>query len=211
MKKYSLVICLFCLALASFGQSSKLKKADSHFNKLAYSYAAEIYEELIGSEFDGPKLKSKLATCYYFMANTVKAENNFALMINSDSANSEDFFYYAQVLKQNGKYQESDLWMAKVNKMSSNDSRGLSFVNNTTYLNKIEKDGARFEIKNLNCNSSVSDFGAYPSVNGKQVYFISSRRKPVIIQYEWPWNESQYLDVYKSDVDSINELSNVTY
>ncbi len=209
MKKYSLVICLFCLVLASFGQSSKLKKADNHFNKLAYSYAAEIYEELIGSELDGPKLKSKLATCYYFMGNTVKAENNFALMINSDSANSDDFFYYAQVLKQSGKYQESDLWMAKVNKMSSNDSRGLSFVNNTTYLEKIKKQGDRFEIKNLDCNSDVSDFGAYPSVNEKQVYFISARRKPFIVQYEWPWNQSQYLDVYKSDVDGKNELSNI--
>jgi outer membrane protein OmpA-like peptidoglycan-associated protein/tetratricopeptide (TPR) repeat protein len=210
MKKQCLVIALFLVAFTSFGQAGKLKKANNYFDKLAYSFAAELYEELIGSELDSPTLKSKLATCYYLMGNTVKAENDFALMINSPEATKDDFFYYAQALKQNGKYSESDIWMAKVNQLSSNDSRGLSYANNTTYFDKIEGEGARFEIKNLNCNSSVSDFGAYPSVNGKQVYFISSRRKPVIIQYEWPWNESQYLDVYKSDVDSINELSNVS-
>lgn len=210
MKKQCLVIALFLVAFTSFGQAGKLKKANNYFDKLAYSFAAELYEELIGSELDSPTLKSKLATCYYLMGNTVKAENDFALMINSPEATKDDFFYYAQALKQNGKYSESDIWMAKVNQLSSNDSRGLSYANNTTYFDKIEGEGARFEIKNLNCNSSVSDFGAYPSVDGKQVYFISSRRKPVIIQYEWPWNESQYLDVYKSDVDSINELSNVS-
>ena len=210
MKKHCLVIGLFLLAFTSFGQAGKLKKANNYFDKLAYSFAAELYEELIGSELDSPTLKSKLATCYYLMGNTVKAENDFALMINSPEATKDDFFYYAQALKQNGKYSESDVWMAKVNQLSSNDSRGLSYANNKTYFDKIEEEGARFEIRNLNCNSSVSDFGAYPSVDGKQVYFISSRRKPVIIQYEWPWNESQYLDVYKSDVDSINELSNVS-
>ncbi len=210
MKKYCLVVCYLIVAFASFGQAGKLKKADAYYEKLSYSYAVDLYEELIGSEVDSPKLLAKIGACYYYMGNMVKAESYFSSMINSGLAVKEDFFFYAQALKQNGKYAESDQWMAKFNQLASNDIRGLSYINNTSYLEKIEKQGIHFEIKNLNCNTTVADFGAYPSINGQQVYFVSARRKPVMIQYEWSWNSTRYLDVYKSNVDSSRELDQIS-
>jgi outer membrane protein OmpA-like peptidoglycan-associated protein/tetratricopeptide (TPR) repeat protein len=210
MKKHCLVVCYLVVAFASYGQAGKLKKADAYYEKLSYSYAVDLYEELIGSEVDSPKLLAKIAMCYYYMGNMEKAESYFTSMINTDMAVKDDYFFYAQALKQNGKYAESDQWMSKFNQLASNDIRGLSYINNTSYLDKIEKQGIHFEIKNLNCNSSVADFGAYPSVDGKNVYFISARRKPVMIQYEWTWNETQYLDVYESNVDSQKELDNIS-
>lgn len=210
MKKNFLVICYLIVAFTSFGQAGKLKKADNYYEKLSYSYAVELYEQLIGSEVDSPKMKSKLASCYYYMGNMEKSESYFASMINSEYASKEDYFFYSQALKQNGKYTESDLWMNKFNQLASADSRGLSYINNTTYLDKIEKQGIHFEIKNLNCNTNVADFGAYPSIDDKQVYFISARRKAVMIKREWSWNGSQYLDVYKSNVDTNSELNDIS-
>jgi len=210
MKKHCLVVCYLVVAFASYGQAGKLKKADAYYEKLSYSYAVDLYEELIGSEVDSPKLLAKIAMCYYYMGNMEKAESYFTSMINTDMVVKDDYFCYAQAMKQNGKYTESDQWMSKFNQLASNDIRGLSYINNTSYLDKIEKQGIHFEIKNLNCNSSVADFGAYPSVDGKNVYFISARREPVMIQYEWTWNETQYLDVYKSNVDSQKELDNIS-
>jgi len=210
MKKYCLVVCYLIVAFASYGQAGKLKKADAYYEKLSYSYAVDLYEELIGSEVDSPKLQAKIGSCYYYMGNMVKSESYYSSMINSGLAVKEDFFFYAQALKQNGKYTESDQWMSKFNQLASNDTRGLSYINNTSYLDKIQKQGVHFEIKNLNCNTSVADFGAYPSIDGKHVYFVSARRKPVMIQYEWTWNETQYLDVYKSNVDSQKELDNIS-
>jgi outer membrane protein OmpA-like peptidoglycan-associated protein len=144
------------------------------------------------------------------MGNMEKAETYFTSMINTDMAVKEDFFFYAQALKQNGKYAESDQWMAKFNQLASSDARGLSFINNTSYLDKIEKQGIHFEIKNLNCNTTVADFGAYPSIDEQNVYFISARRKPALIHYEWTWNSTRYLDVYKSNVDSSRELNQIS-
>lgn len=210
MKKHCLVVCYLVVAFASYGQAGKLKKADAYYEKLSYSYAVDLYEELIGSEVDSPKLLAKIAMCYYYMGNMEKAESYFTSMINTDMVVKDDYFFYAQALKQNGKYTESDQWMSKFNQLASNDIRGLSYINNTSYLDKIEKQGIHFEIKNLNCNSSVADFGAYPSVDGKNAYFISARREPIMIQYEWTWNETQYLDVYKSNVDSQKELDNIS-
>jgi outer membrane protein OmpA-like peptidoglycan-associated protein/tetratricopeptide (TPR) repeat protein len=210
MKKHCLVVCYLVVAFASYGQAGKLKKADAYYEKLSYSYAVDLYEELIGSEVDSPKLQAKIGSCYYYMGNMVKSESYYSSMINSGLAVKEDFFFYAQALKQNGKYTESDQWMSKFNQLASNDTRGLSYINNTSYLDKIQKQGVHFEIKNLNCNTSVADFGAYPSIDGKHVYFVSARRKPVMIRYEWTWNETQYLDVYKSNVDSQKELDNIS-
>lgn len=210
MKKYCLVVCCLIVAFASFGQAGKLKKADAYYEKLSYSYAVDLYEELIGSEVDSPKLQAKIGSCYYYMGNMVKSESYYSSMINSGLAVKEDFFFYAQALKQNGKYTESDQWMSKFNQLATNDIRGLSYINNTSYLDNIQKQGVHFEIKNLNCNTPVADFGAYPSIDGKHVYFVSARRKPVMIQYEWTWNETQYLDVYKSNVDLQKELDNIT-
>jgi len=210
MKKHCLVVCYLIVAFASFGQAGKLKKADAYYEKLSYSYAVDLYEELIGSEIDSPKLHAKIGSCYYYMGNMIKAESYYATMINSGLAVKEDFFFYAQALKQNGKYAESDQWMAKFNQLASNDIRGLSYINNTSYLDKIQKQGVHFEIKNLNCNTPVADFGAYPSIDGKHVYFVSARRKPVMIRYEWTWNATRYLDVFKSNVDSLRELKDVS-
>ena len=72
MKKYCLVVCYLIVAFASFGQAGKLKKADAYYEKLSYSYAVDLYEELIGSEVDSPKLQAKIGSCYYYMGNMVK-------------------------------------------------------------------------------------------------------------------------------------------
>ena len=210
MKKQYLVFCYIILAFTSFGQAGKLKKADAYYEKLSYAYAVGLYEELIGSEVASPVLFSKIATCYYYMGNMEKAETNFKSMIQTDAAVKEDYFLYAQALKQNGKYTESDLWMTKFNQLASSDHRGVSFISNSSYLQNIENQGIHFEIKNLNCNSAVADFGAYPSLDGNHLYFLSSRRKPIIIQYEWPWNQTQFLDVYKSTVAPNGEVENIS-
>ena len=59
--KTLLLIVTCSLSIFVFGQAGKLKKADNYFNHLSYAYAANLYEELIGSEVDSPTLKSKLA------------------------------------------------------------------------------------------------------------------------------------------------------
>ena len=83
MKTRILVVSFLVATMTVFGQSGKLKKADNYFEKLSYSYATSLYEELLGSEVDSPKMKSKLAICYYNTGEMKKSEETFAQMINS--------------------------------------------------------------------------------------------------------------------------------
>ena len=199
------------LSLVSFGalsQTGKLKKADAYFEKLSYAYAVELYSELIGSEVDSPKLKSKLAQCYYNLGDMKNAEVYFAQMINQTDATREDVFLYAQALKQNGKYVESDQWMNKFHASASADLRGQSFINNTSYVTAIERQGVHFTIKNLLNNSPFADFGAYPAAFGTDIFFVSSRKKRIAVQNEWSWNSRRFLDLFRAQAGMDQELMN---
>jgi len=205
----SLILSSFLIvALSVFGQSGKLKKADNYYNKLSYSYAAGLYEELIGSEVDSPKLKAKLATSYYKMGDTQNAEKYFVQMISTADATAEDYFNYAQALKQNGKYAESDQWMQKFHTAAPADNRGISYANNPSYVEQIEKQGNHFTIKNLDVNTPATDFGGYPSADGENAFFVSSRKKRVVVQNEWSWNSKRFLDLYSATVAPSQELQN---
>jgi len=206
MRTQLLIGAFLLFALSGFGQAGRLKKADNYYEKLSYAYAAELYEGLIGSEVDSPKMIGKLATSYYQMGDMARAEKYFAQMVNSPEATSENYFYYAQALKQNGKYPESDKWMEKFHNNAQADIRGISFANNQSYVETIEKQSNRFEVKNLDVNSAAADFGGYPSTDGKAAYFVSARKQRVAVQNEWSWNNKRFLDLYKANVGSNLEL-----
>lgn len=188
-------------------QSGKLKRADNYYKTLAYAMAAEQYEELLGSEVDSPEMKSKLANCYFQMGNTAKAEAVYAQMINSPEAKSEDIYNYAQSLKENGKYKESDEWMARFAARAQNDVRANEFRSKQNYLDVIEKQGIHFEVKTLNVNSSTTDFGGYPDADGNTVFFVSSRRDRTFVNNMWMWKNEHFLDVFSGKMDQSLQIN----
>ena len=206
MKISALFLSLLVSSIV-FGQSAKLAKADTYYEKLAYAYSAKLYEELLGSEVDGPQLKSKLAMCYYKIGQMDKAEIFFRQMVLTDEASSNDYYYYAQTLKQNGNYAESDEWMARFHKKVDADSRGIAYSENTDYLKTIEEQEPLFSIKHLEINSPVSDFGGYYTSDKTTAYFVSARTKKAFVKNEWAWNRRYFLDLYTAKTSSDNEMS----
>ena len=111
MKKFVLTI-VSCLVLVIAGaQSGKLKKANNFYGRFAYSEAVTLYTELTGSSLDNPKMQANLADCYYQIGETDKAEEIYAKVVFTEDVKSEDIYNYAQSLKENGKYADSDKWM----------------------------------------------------------------------------------------------------
>ncbi len=189
----------------AFSQSGKLNKANDYFEKLSYAYAAELYEELLGSEWDTPLMKVNLGRSYYYMGDMVNAEKYLSQVVSTAVAKNDDIFMYAQSLKQNGKIEESDNWMNIFRNKARNDIRGNSFSQNPDYLQKIVGKGILFEIKNLDINTAKSDFGGYPGASG-QTYFVSNRKDRAFVKNIWTWNKTPYLDLYRADVASNRDL-----
>ena len=205
MKKILFIAVLFFTTMG-FSQSGKLEKADKLYDKLAYASAAELYEELLKSEVDSPAMQSKLAYCYLQMGKIAESEKIYAEVIQTGANPTLDYYYYAQVLKQNGKYQESDKWMKKYHEIAKNDSRGIEFIENENYIQKIEKSGNKFIVKTLAINTENADFGGYGS--GKKAYFITNRADNPHVKNTWTWNNERFLDLYSADVLDDKELVN---
>ncbi|GAA0876433.1 hypothetical protein GCM10009118_28430 [Wandonia haliotis] len=204
--KAILVIIACVLSLSLLGQSGKLKKADNYFERLSYAYAAELYEELIGSEVDSPELKSKLAYSYLKMDNYTESVNYYSQMITSSEAKPEDYYNYSYVLKQTGNYTESDKWMNTYSNQVTADLRGQLFLENTTYKSRIEKNQPFFSLENLSLNTSSADFGGYYNSSQDQLYFLTARKKTAFVKKEWSWDAKRFLDVYKASVSQDQKL-----
>lgn len=205
MKKI-LVIAALLLVSPLFSQSRKLEKANNFYDKLAYAPAAEIYESLIDSKVDSPTMQSKLAFCYLQMGKVSESEKVYGDVIKSGASPAIDYYYYAQVLKQNGKYKESDKWMKKYHEIAKNDSRGIEFIENENYIQKIEKNGNKFFMRHLEINTADADFGGY-TINQKS-YFISNRTENPHVKNTWTWNNQRFLDLYSVDVNAEKNLVN---
>ncbi len=210
MKQIILSVIIVLSSLVAFGQSGKLKKADNLYNLIAYAEAANLYEELIGSEVDSPELKSKLADCYYQTGATDKAETYYSEVVSTPEASEQDIYNYAQSLKENGKYELSDEWMSKFHAKKSIDSRAKEFANNKTYVERIEAQGAYFSLKHLAINTANMEFGGYPYGESGS-YFVSNRRKSAVIKRTHTYNNQSYLDLYQANIASNQELENANF
>jgi len=201
MKYTILAISLFAGTFL-FGQSGKLKRADNYYNTLAYALAAEQYKDLIGSEVDSPQMKAKLAFCYFQMGNTKLAEKYYSQMVNSGEASGEDIYNYAQSLKENGKYKESDEWMMKFSALKQNDVRAVEFREKQNYLELIEQQGIHFSVSTLSINTPATDFGGYPFMDQQTIFFVTSRTDRSWINENWTWKNEHFLDLYSGKKDA---------
>ncbi|MBT8253397.1 MAG: PD40 domain-containing protein [Bacteroidia bacterium] len=186
---------LFIIALVSSlsltAQNKDTKKADKHYDRLEFVDAAEDYLKLVTAGKADSYVYKQLADCYYNIFNTVEAERWYAKALEG-SQNPELIYRYSQMLKANGKYDESNKWMDKFAEMRPGDDRALAFRKNPDYLPKLLEKGKKFNVQNLSINSPNSDFGG--TVQGSKLYITSARNDA---RKTYGWNAQPYLDIYE--------------
>ena len=205
MKK---ILILLIIALFSFspiiGQNNSTKKADKLFDRLEFVKAADEYLRLT-KDGDDYYIISRLADSYYNIFNTREAEKWYSKIVNKNP-DAEVVFRYSQMLKANGKYKESNVWMTKFSEMKPYDTRAIAFRNTPNYIDKIIKKGKRFNVQNLkDINTVSSDFGAFKFDNS---LYLTSGRKQKGSQNKkynnYTSDEEYVLDVYRYDI--INDV-----
>lgn len=189
------LLTLFTIvALGSFSliaQNSNTKKADKHFARFEFVEAAEDYAKLIEDGKGDPYVYGQLAESYYNVFNTQEAEKWYAKALET-SDSPEMIFKYSQMLKANGKYEESNAQMAKFSKMRPSDDRSIAFNENPDYLPKILEKGKKFNIQSLGFNTKYSDFGG--TLKDGKLYITSARNTS---RKNYGWNEEPFLDIYE--------------
>ena len=219
MKKI-LFVYLFIVSVA--GYSQRRYAADRYFKEYAYTKSAELYEVIYKRDGASQEVISRLADSHYFNMNLIEAEKWYKLLFETyeESTSPEHVFRYAQVLKSNGKVEESDKWLRKLKEVKGDDSRALALDDNSNYFVEYSNKKKTFvSLKNLSINTKYSDFGGF--IYGNELYFASTR--PEGTKYDkklYKWNDQPFLNIYTAeekfskesltlDVDKVQRFSDV--
>ena len=191
MKNLYIVLSFFAISSSIIAQNQDTKVADKLFKKYEYVKAIKEYQKLVDDgKADGYVFK-QLADTYYNMFNTAEAIKWYA-KATVTAQDAETYFRYAQMLKSNGKYDESNKQMSKFAALASNDLRAKSFKENPNYVPKLVQ-GVTYTVTSLPISSDKSDFGAV--MYDKTLYFTSARNGS---RKNYGASGEPFLDVYSS-------------
>lgn len=196
MKKSITLLFFMLISISLLAQNKNTKVADKLFDRFEFVQAAQEYLLLVEKGNKEDYICKQLGDCYFNMYNTVEAEKWYELAVKSKQ-DAETYYRYAQMLKSNGKYKESNDQMKNFAAMSPKDERAIEFNKNPDYLPKLIDKEKLFDINELNINSDKSDFGAvrYDDV----VYFASARNQA---NKNYGWNDEPYLDIYQTVISA---------
>ena len=204
MKKIILFVFLIT-SVVSFGQ--RKYAADRYFKEFAYKKSAELYEVLYEKGDTSQLVISRLADSYYYNADFVKAEVWYEKLMQrfEKEETTKHYFRYAQVLKSNGKVEESDNWLLKIKEVKANDSRAIALDENEDYfVEYTNREKIYFNVHNVATNTKYSDFGGF--IYDNKLYYAST--KPLGLKKEdklYEWNNQPFLNIYSSELKEIGD------
>ncbi len=182
-------------------QNKDTKIADKLFDRYEYVDAAEEYLKLAQSGKADAYVYKQLADSYYAIFNTKEAIKWYAKAV-AQKQDAETYYKYAQMLKSNGNYAESDKQMKQFATLAPNDSRAKAFSNNPNYLPTLKGQSKLFDVAKSDISSDKTDFGAVLT-NDNSVYFSSARNTS---RRNSNWEEP-YLDLYKATYNANGTIS----
>ena len=205
MKKLYIPIILFAgFSLNSSAQekSSKELRGDKYSFIYSYDKAIEAYKH---TKKLTPEGQRHLAEAYCKMNQDIESEIAYAKLVSlTEGVLPDDYFNYAMILKDNGKYEEAFVSMDKFAQLKPNDLRAKDYLAHKADLPNLLKDDGKYKLSTLSVNSDAEDFGTCYFKNS--LVFASTRSKAKMIKRTSNWNGLPFLDMYVSEVKD-NQLS----
>ncbi len=176
------IFALFALLLLCDGctVSMQSKRAATSFdNGEYYKCIAEyrkIYTKTKGREKKA-EIQLKIAESLYRIGQYRQAESYFKSAIYKDPSDLTTILRYAEVLRANGKYDESIKSYKRFLKTNPKDERALNGIISCNTCKDMIKNPTQYQIENLkDINSRFSDYGAvYPGLIATELVFASAR------------------------------------
>lgn len=205
MKKIYLTLSFVIASGLLSAQNKDTKIADKLFNRYEYVDAAKEYLKLTENGKGDAYVYNQLADSYFNVFNTKEAIKWYA-KATEEKQDAETYYKYAQMLKAEGKYAESDKQMKQFASLAPNDQRAKDFNSNPQYLPALKNQAKLYDVTKSDISSEKSDFGAVLT-NDNNIYFSSARNTS---KKKNGWNEEPYLDLYKATYNSNKTISEAT-
>ena len=202
MKNLYIALSFVIISSSLYAQTKDTEKADKLYNRYEYVDAAAEYVKLVEKGKGSPYLYKQLADTYYNMFNTASAAQWYAEAVKTEQ-DAETYYRYAQMLKSNGKYEESNKQMQKFASLAPNDQRAKTFKENPNYIPRLLDKQKLYDVKSLDVSSDKSEFGAV--LYGTDFYFTSARNGA---RKDYGWNDEPFLDIYKANYNEDGTITN---
>lgn len=208
MKKYFIILVVLFGLHTSYSQTRLVKKAEKNYDQMAYAYvnSGDLYDKLVQKEFSSSAIFAKLGDSYYFNGdykNALKAYDQISKLKDNYSFSNQELFRYAQCLKSNGQFNDASKIIKDLNSKS-----GKEVVNSgTEYLQNIEKQSDRYDVKLVSANSAMPDYGVAFYKDNK-VIFTSARDTNVVERMTDRWNKKPFFKLYEATITDDGDLIN---
>jgi tetratricopeptide (TPR) repeat protein len=212
------VVLLSTFTLISFisnAQNEPLERADKLYELHDYKGAAKAYEKIVTTEDDTTHAVARLADSYRHLNNLTLAAAWYERAVKQQGADPITILEYAEVLKMEGKYPQTEAFLKTFKKYD--ESRADYLLQSLEYAQSNQKKAGLFEVSMSAGSSSGADF--FASFNGKQSVVFSSTRQDVkrsktYGQSDGNGESSNQLFMMKSEgtaTDKINSSAPVLY
>ena len=181
----------------SFAQKTNLKKADALFRNFSYLDASKAYEECLEHIKDpSAQTLKNAADSYYFISDSRNALKWYRKLYEVQGNNLTDIYYlrYIQSMKAVMDYDEADKITKEYLDKKGDKAEISRYVAQKKYMDSVAKAKPLYTIKNLDINTSKSDFGA--TFFKDNIVFTSARDTTKFSEKLYTWNNQPFLNLY---------------
>ncbi|AQG78156.1 carboxypeptidase regulatory-like domain-containing protein [Spirosoma montaniterrae] len=191
---------VWCAVGAAWGQSV-LRQADRQFDQLAYTKAAELYEQALArpeglSESERRSASAKLGYSYQQVRDMPNAERVYRDLVKAGELSAEYnqcYLFFAQALASNGKYSEAQEAYEKYSKLQAADKRGPMFSKLYRDVSVLTKNAGSYKVEFLKINTKKAEFS--PMLYKDGLVFVSANENSGIKRI-FKWSNTPFLDLY---------------
>ena len=189
----------------SFAQTN-LKKADALFRNYSYVDASKAYEEIL-QNIKNPSAQTlkNAADSYYFISDARNALKWYKKLYDVQGNNLTDIYYlrYIQSLKGVMDYDEADKMTKEYLTRKGDQNEINRYVAQKKQMDSLSKAKSLYTVKNLDINTSKSDFGA--TFFQDKIVFTSARDTTKFGEKLYTWNNQPFLNLYVAERNPADE------
>lgn len=201
-----LTLLMVMVVGVSNAQMRRLAQANKLYNKMAYYYAAEAYEDVLVRGIDSTQIAGNIADCYDKIENNEKAAAWYEHIERRSVLNNRQLLRYAMVLKQVKKYDLSLQKFQEYEQKFGATELTRRKIAEHYLLERYSKDEGRFEVTNqTNVNTASSDIGVAWFKNG-QVFVSNATRSNYIANRTYDRMGNKFYGIYLASVDEEGNL-----
>ena len=209
MKKGITILLLVIVALSARAQvktvttylGSPTKRADHLYRSEYYQEAIGLYQRALAKHPKDVRLKLQIAECYRKLNNPEQAAQWYSQVIyNEMVVTPEHQFHYAQALMSTGRVRQAEMWYARYYQNDTTNEQARHKLRSISQRATFYRDSLLYTVQPLRINSPATDFA--PTWYQEGLVFISARDTKLPIKQVFRWNETPYLEMFFTKIDS---------